>query len=85
MIVIKQNLTLDKNQDEVQSLTMVILLSLLAQLERVMISQRTKEALAAKKTQGITFLNYYSSARKLREAAVKMNARNSKAKESPNA
>jgi DNA invertase Pin-like site-specific DNA recombinase len=32
---------------------MVALLSLFAQLERVMISQRTKEALAAKKAQGV--------------------------------
>lgn len=54
VIVIKQNLTLDKNQDDIQSLTMVTLLSLFAQLERVMISQRTKEALAAKKALGIT-------------------------------
>jgi DNA invertase Pin-like site-specific DNA recombinase len=53
VIVIKQNLTLDKNQDDIQSLTMVTLLSLFAQLERVMISQRTKEALAAKKAQGV--------------------------------
>jgi DNA invertase Pin-like site-specific DNA recombinase len=53
VIVIKQNLILDKNQDDIQSLTMVALLSLFAQLERVMISQRTKEALAAKKAQGV--------------------------------
>jgi DNA invertase Pin-like site-specific DNA recombinase len=54
VIVIKQDLILDKNQDDVQSLTMVTLLSLFAKLERVMINQRTEEALAAKKAQGIT-------------------------------
>ena len=54
IIVIKQNLTLDKTQDDIQSLTMITMLSLFAQLERVMISRRTKEALAAKKSQGVS-------------------------------
>jgi DNA invertase Pin-like site-specific DNA recombinase len=54
VIVIKQNLTLGKEQDDIQSLTMITMLSLFAQLERVMISRRTKEALAAKKAQGIS-------------------------------
>ena len=53
VIVIKQHLTLDKGQDDIQSLTMITMLSLFAQLERVMISRRTKEALAAKKAQGV--------------------------------
>lgn len=53
VVVIKQNLVLDKTQNDLQSLAMVTLLSLFAQLERMMISQRTKEALAAKKAQGI--------------------------------
>jgi len=53
VIVIKQNLTLDKNQDDIQSLTMITLLSLFAQMERMMISKRTKEALAVKKAQGV--------------------------------
>ena len=53
VIVIKQNLTLDKDQDDIQSLTMITLLSLFAQMERMMISKRTKEALAVKKTQGV--------------------------------
>ncbi len=53
VIVIKQNLILDKDMDDIQSLTMVTLLSLFAQMERMMISKRTKEALAARKAQGI--------------------------------
>lgn len=53
VIVIKQNLTLDKDQDDIQSLTMITLLSLFAQMERMMISKRTKEALAVKKAQGV--------------------------------
>jgi DNA invertase Pin-like site-specific DNA recombinase len=53
IIVIKQNLTLDKEQDDIQSLTMITLLSLFAQMERMMISKRTKEALAVKKEQGV--------------------------------
>jgi DNA invertase Pin-like site-specific DNA recombinase len=36
-----------------QSITMVTMLSLFAQMERAMISRRTKEALAAKKAQGV--------------------------------
>jgi putative DNA-invertase from lambdoid prophage Rac len=54
IFVIKQNLKLDKHQDDIQSLTMIPMLSLFAQMERTMISRRTKEALAAKKAQGIT-------------------------------
>lgn len=54
VMVIKQNLILDREKNDVQSLTMVTLLSLFSQLERMMISQRTKEALAAKKAQGVT-------------------------------
>lgn len=53
VIVIKQQLTLDRNQSDLQSLTMVTLLSLFAEMERMMISRRTKEALATKKAQGI--------------------------------
>lgn len=54
IVVLKQNLTLDKDQDDIQSLTMITLLSLFAQMERMMISKRTKEALAARKAQGVT-------------------------------
>jgi DNA invertase Pin-like site-specific DNA recombinase len=53
IIVIKQNLSLDKSQDDLQSLTMITMLSLFAQMERMMISRRTKEALATKKSLGI--------------------------------
>lgn len=53
VIIIKQQLILDRNHNDLQSLTMVTLLSLFAQMERMMISQRTKEALATKKSQGI--------------------------------
>lgn len=53
IVVLKQNLLLNKEQDDIQSLTMITLLSLFAQMERMMISRRTKEALAAKRAQGI--------------------------------
>jgi DNA invertase Pin-like site-specific DNA recombinase len=53
VIVIKQQLTLDRTKNDLQSLTMVTLLSLFSQMEHMMISQRTKEALATKKARGI--------------------------------
>lgn len=53
ILVLKQNLKLNKDQDDIQSITMTTMLSLFAQLERSMISRRTKEALAAKKAQGV--------------------------------
>lgn len=51
--VIKPHLILDQSQDDLQSLTMITLLSLFAQMERMMISHRTKEALATKKALGV--------------------------------
>lgn len=53
IVVIKQKLTLDQTHDDLQSLTMMTLLALFAEMERRMISQRTKEALATKKAQEI--------------------------------
>ncbi|MBZ0298421.1 MAG: recombinase family protein [Anaerolineae bacterium] len=53
ILILKQNLMLNKDQDDIQSITMITMFSLFAQLERSMISRRTKEALAAKKAQGI--------------------------------
>ena len=53
IIILKQNLILDHSQDDLQSLTMITMLSLFAEMERMMISRRTKEALATKKAQGI--------------------------------
>ena len=52
LIVIKQNLDMYKH--DMQSKVMITLFSLFAELERDMISLRTKEALAAKKAQGIS-------------------------------
>ena len=53
ILILKQNLKLNKDHDDIQSITMITMLSLFAQLERSMISRRTKEALAAKKAQGV--------------------------------
>jgi len=51
VIVIKQNLIIDKH--DMNSKIIVTLFSLFAELEKNLISLRTKEALAAKKSQGI--------------------------------
>jgi DNA invertase Pin-like site-specific DNA recombinase len=53
IFIVKQNLKIDKQQDDIQSIAMITMLSLFAQMERTMISRRTKEALAAKKAQGV--------------------------------
>lgn len=53
VVVLKHNLRLDKDLDDIQSLTMITLLSLFAEMERMMISRRTKEALAVRKAQGV--------------------------------
>jgi DNA invertase Pin-like site-specific DNA recombinase len=52
VIVIKQGLDIKQNHD-LQSKVMVTLFSLFSELERDLISLRTKEALAAKKSQGV--------------------------------
>jgi DNA invertase Pin-like site-specific DNA recombinase len=52
IIIIKQGLDIKQNHD-LQSKVMITLFSLFAELERDLISLRTKEALAAKKSQGI--------------------------------
>jgi DNA invertase Pin-like site-specific DNA recombinase len=51
VVVLKQNL--DISQHDMQSKIMITLFSLFAELERDLISLRTKEALAAKKMQGV--------------------------------
>jgi DNA invertase Pin-like site-specific DNA recombinase len=51
-IIIKQGLDIKQNHD-LQSKVTITLFSLFAELERDLISLRTKEALAAKKSQGI--------------------------------
>jgi DNA invertase Pin-like site-specific DNA recombinase len=51
-IIIKQNLDLRQNHD-MTAKVMITLFSLFAELERDLVSLRTKEALAAKKSQGI--------------------------------
>jgi len=53
VIIIKQNLDLHQKHD-LTSKVMIILFSLFAELERDLVSLRTREALAAKKAQGIT-------------------------------
>lgn len=51
VIVIKQNLAIDKH--DLTSKVMVTLFSLFSELERDLVSLRTKDALAAKKAQGM--------------------------------
>ena len=53
VIIIKQNLDLHQKHD-MTSKVMITLFSLFAELERDLVSLRTREALAAKKAQGIT-------------------------------
>lgn len=53
LIVIKQNLDIEHNRQDMTAKIIVTLFSLFAELERDLISLRTKEALTAKKAQGI--------------------------------
>lgn len=52
IIIIKQNLDIKKNHHDMNSKIIITLFSLFAELERDLISVRTKEALAVKKAQG---------------------------------
>jgi DNA invertase Pin-like site-specific DNA recombinase len=52
VIILKQNL--DISQHDMNSKIVITLFSLFAELERDLVSLRTKEALAAKKGQGVT-------------------------------
>jgi DNA invertase Pin-like site-specific DNA recombinase len=54
IFIIKQNLRLGEDIQDMNSKIMVTLLALFAEIERDFISIRTKEALATKKTQGVT-------------------------------
>jgi DNA invertase Pin-like site-specific DNA recombinase len=53
LYVISENIEIKKGKPTVQAETMIFALSLSSRLERDMISQRTKAALAAKKAQGV--------------------------------
>ena len=53
LIVIKQNLDIQHDRQDMTAKIVVTLFSLFAELERDLISLRTKEALATKKAQGI--------------------------------
>ena len=53
VIVIKQNLDIQQNKQDMTSKIVITLFSLFAELERDLISLRTREALAAKKAQGV--------------------------------
>jgi DNA invertase Pin-like site-specific DNA recombinase len=54
VIVIKQNLVLSDESQDMTAKVMVTLLALFAEIERDFISLRTKESLAAKKAAGVT-------------------------------
>jgi DNA invertase Pin-like site-specific DNA recombinase len=53
--ILKQNLRLDLTQTDLQSRATITLFSLFAEMERMLISQRTREALASKKSSGDCF------------------------------
>ena len=54
VIILKQNLRLSQETQDMTAKVMVTLLALFAEIERDFISLRTKEALASKKAQGVT-------------------------------
>lgn len=53
VVIIKQNLHIGQGLQDVTAKVMITLLALFAEIERDFISLRTKEALAAKKAQGV--------------------------------
>jgi DNA invertase Pin-like site-specific DNA recombinase len=53
LVVLKQNLDIQPGQQDMSSKIIITLFSLFAELERDLISLRTKEALAAKKARGM--------------------------------
>lgn len=53
VIVIKQNLDISKQTTDINSKIMITMLSLFSELERDFVSIRTKEALKARKAQGV--------------------------------
>jgi putative DNA-invertase from lambdoid prophage Rac len=53
VILLKQNLDIKNGEMDIASKVIVHMFSLMAELERDLISQRTKEALAHKKTKGV--------------------------------
>lgn len=53
LVILRQNLRVSKTLQGITSKVMGTLLALLAEIERDFISLRTKEALAAKKAQGL--------------------------------
>ncbi|MEO8973208.1 MAG: recombinase family protein [Ktedonobacteraceae bacterium] len=54
LLALKQHIDLSSGQHDMSSKIIVTVFSLLAELERDLISMRTKEALSAKKSQGVT-------------------------------
>ena len=52
---------LDASGDDLNALTLITRLSLFAEMERLMISRRTKDALATKKLQGMTLGKPYGT------------------------
>jgi DNA invertase Pin-like site-specific DNA recombinase len=53
LIAISQNLTIRPNEDDISSHAMLFALSIAAQVERDMISERTRNALQARKSAGV--------------------------------
>lgn len=65
LIVIKQNLDLNHGQHDMSAKIITTIFSLLAELERDLISLRTKEALAAKRANGVSSENHAARSKKV--------------------